>query len=223
MYNKNVANNQYMTEFICPWNVRMAEGISPCFWQRAFGAKIDNDVPYRKLCIKGGTWSVFMKNMDNSDAHVDAWLGFVYDGATYQNPEGATSTPWTPWSAGSVLTSFMRISKYHRKYTLKLDTSKDGNEESGGTCRMDFKVPWQLVDCHKWVADKKGWPILMLSIRGQGAWHTRVQIQVELNIQWCELNNTHMNMLELKDIARQFEALKKSEYTMETEGVSATK
>ena len=46
-----------------------------------------------------------MKNVDNSNAIVDMWLAFMYDGSNYTHMGGNTKIPWTPYLAGSNITS----------------------------------------------------------------------------------------------------------------------
>lgn len=203
-WEKQAANNCWYVEEICPFKN------SAPFWTKDGGCQSEKDIQCKRLYVRGGTWSITIKNIDNSDAVCEAWLGFVRDGSDYKTLAGDVTVPWSPYIAMENFGQSYKLSKWHKQFTLHRGPNKD-EKDGGGSRTFQFKIGHFPIDVNKWISDKKGWPIVWITWRGNITWHVNMQFEVDFQLTFTELEGQQtMTRSDMASLTKQLEELKEA-------------
>lgn len=201
LYSSNDAEFDYSTEgeewvthiqSFCPFMIG-ALSVARCkscrFWLPDGGARTSLKTGSNRYHIMGGEWEIDFSafNHEDDDIHfdqvfADVYLGFMYDGEEFIEISPANvKHHWTPYMAGSAITSWCKISKYHKRFTLTQDDK---------TRRLSFKIPSIPVDTRKWFSDKPKWPIVWVALRSAGGKPFRARYRAAYTLAFKQCNTT---------------------------------
>lgn len=195
-WQRTASNNFWYVESICPF------ALPEPFWHRAGGLRADTDINCEKLYIRGGTWRVTIKNIDNSSAIVDCWLAFMKDGAAFKSIGGEVNSPWHPYAAGKDFTDSQRLSKWHKNFILKRAGTNEDKTYDGAIKYFEFKIPAQAITVDKFIQEKPLWPVLYVQWRGMEEWHVKMEFEIDVIITFTEGESREMNKNEISSLQK---------------------
>ena len=148
-WESKIRANEYRVEQICPYKTDKG------FWTIAGGAVINADATFKKVYVRGGSWSLTISNCADAEATIDCYLAFIKDGSELQNIEGTVNNNWHPYLSGERFTDCFRLSRYIKSFILLPKRSH----------RQKFKIGHFKCDVTNWFNDKPGWPFLFVCFR----------------------------------------------------------
>lgn len=200
-WQRTASNNYWFVEAISPF-------IYPNpFWHKAGGLRGDTDINCEKLFIRGGTWRITIKNIDNSSAIVDCWLAFMKDGAAFKSIGGEVNSPWHPYAAGKDFTDSQKLSKWHKNFILKRAKTGEDVTYDGAIKYFEFKIPAQAITVDKFLVEKPLWPIMYVQWRGMEEWHVKMEFEIDVIITFTENETRQMNATDISSLQKKVQDL----------------